>query len=48
MQFRAEPRNLFNRVQFVYPGLQQGAWIFGIVSSRFNNPRLLQFSLRLN
>jgi hypothetical protein len=48
LQFRAEAFNLFNRVQFGYPGLQQGASNFGIVSSQVNNPRLLQFSLRLN
>jgi len=48
MQFRAEAFNLFNRVQFGYPGLTQGASNFGIVSSQLNNPRLLQFSLRLN
>ncbi|MGB7353679.1 MAG: carboxypeptidase-like regulatory domain-containing protein [Acidobacteriaceae bacterium] len=48
MQFRAEAFNLFNRVQFGYPGLQQGSSNFGIVSSQLNNPRLLQFSLRLN
>lgn len=43
LQFRAEAFNLFNRVQFGYPGLQQGASNFGIVSSQLNNPRLLQF-----
>jgi hypothetical protein len=48
MQFRAEAFNLFNRVQFGYPGLQQAASNFGIVSSQLNNPRLLQFSLRVN
>jgi hypothetical protein len=48
LQFRAEAFNLFNRVQFGYPGTQQGASNFGIVSSQLNNPRLLQFSLRLN
>jgi hypothetical protein len=48
LQFRAEAFNLFNRVQFGYPGLQQGASNFGIVSSQLNNPRLLQFSLRMN
>ena len=48
MQFRAEAFNLFNRVQFGYPGLTQGGSNFGIVSSQLNNPRLLQFSLRLN
>lgn len=48
LQFRAEAFNLFNRVQFGYPGLQQGSSNFGIVSSQLNNPRLLQFSLRIN
>ncbi|MFC5861457.1 hypothetical protein ACFPT7_04070 [Acidicapsa dinghuensis] len=48
LQFRAESLNLFNRVQFGYPGLQQGSSNFGIVSSQLNNPRQLQFSLRLN
>lgn len=48
MQFRAEAFNLFNRVQFGYPGLQQGTSNFGIVCSRLNNPRLLHFWLRLN
>jgi hypothetical protein len=48
MQFRAEAFNLFNRVQFGYPGEQQGSSNFGIVSSQLNNPRLLQFSLRMN
>jgi hypothetical protein len=35
-------------VQFGYPGLQQGASNFWIVSSQLNNPQLLQFSLRVN
>lgn len=48
LQFRVEAFNLFNRVQFGYPGTQQGASNFGIVSSQLNDPRLLQFSLRLN
>jgi hypothetical protein len=48
VQFRAEAFNLFNRVQFGYPGLTQGESGFGIVSSQQNLPRLLQFSLRLN
>jgi len=47
-QFRAEAFNLFNRVQFGYPGLTQGTSNFGIVSSQYNLPRVLQFSLRLN
>ena len=46
LQFRAEAFNLFNRVQFGYPGLTQGTANFGVVSSQINNPRVLQFSLR--
>jgi hypothetical protein len=48
MQFRTEAFNLFNRVQFGYPGLTYGASNFGIVNTQLNNPRLLQFSMRLN
>lgn len=48
MQFRAEAFNLFNRVQFGYPGLTYGASNFGIVNMQLNNPRLLQFSMRFN
>ena len=48
MQFRVEALNLFNRAQFGYPGLQQGASNFGIVSSQLNKTRLLQFSRRMN
>jgi hypothetical protein len=48
MQFRAEAFNLFNRVQFGYPGLTYGASNFGIVNTQLNNPRLLQFSMRFN
>jgi hypothetical protein len=47
-QFRAEAFNLFNRVQFGYPGLSQGTSNFGIVGSQYNLPRVFQFSLRLN
>lgn len=47
IEFRAEVFNLFNRVQFGYPGETQGSGNFGVVSSQLNNPRLLQFSLRL-
>ena len=47
LQFRAEFFNLFNRVQFSYPGLAVGNPQFGIVSAQLNNPRLVQFALRL-
>lgn len=48
VQFRAEVFNLFNRVQFGYPGLTQGASNFGIVNSQYNLPRIFQFALRMN
>jgi len=40
--------NVFNRVQFGPPGNTFGASTFGLVSSQYNNPRLVQLSLRLN
>ncbi len=46
VQFRAEVFNLFNRVQFGYPGTALGNPQFGIVSGQYNNPRLVQFALR--
>jgi Carboxypeptidase regulatory-like domain/TonB dependent receptor len=48
VQFRAEAFNLFNRVQFGYPGLTQGTSNFGVVTTQLNLPRVLQFSLRAN
>ena len=48
LQFRAEFFNIFNRVQFGNPGNTLGAATFGLVSSQYNNPRLVQFSMRLN
>lgn len=47
LQFRTEVFNLFNRVQFSYPGTALGNPQFGIVSGQYNNPRLVQFALRL-
>jgi hypothetical protein len=47
-QFRAEAFNLFNRVQFGYPGLTQGTSNFGQITTQLNLPRVLQFSLRAN
>jgi hypothetical protein len=47
LQFRAEFFNLFNRVQFNFPGQTVGNPQFGIVGSQANNPRLVQFALRL-
>jgi hypothetical protein len=50
LEFRAETFNTFNRVQFGRPG--QGATTaanntFGVVSTQINDPRLIQFGLRL-
>ena len=48
MQFRAEVFNVFNRVQFGNPGLTFGSAAFGVVSSQINNPRLIQFGLKIS
>ena len=48
VQFRAEFFNIFNRVQFGYPNQQQGNSVFGQVTSQQNDPRLVQFALRVN
>jgi hypothetical protein len=45
--FEGEFINAFNRVQFGPPALQVGSSIFGVVSSTLNNPREVQFALRL-
>ncbi len=47
LQFRTEIFNLFNRVQFNSPGRTLGTAQFGIVSGQYNDPRLVQFALRL-
>ncbi len=47
LQFRAEFFNLFNRVQFGPPNTTLGNTSFGVVNSQINNPRLVQFALRL-
>jgi len=47
LQFRTEIFNLFNRVQFGYPGTALGVPQFGVVSGQYNDPRLIQFALRL-
>ena len=48
LQFRTEVFNLFNRVQFGYPGTALGNPQFGVVSGQYNTPRLVQLALRLN
>jgi hypothetical protein len=47
VQFRAEFFNIFNRVQFGFPGQSLGVSQFGVVSSQANQPRLVQFALRV-
>jgi len=47
LQFRTEIFNLFNRVQFAPPGTALGNAQFGVVSGQANQPRLVQFALRL-
>lgn len=46
IEFRSEFFNIFNRVQFDYPGQTQGSTSFGVVSVQQNLPRLVQFALR--
>lgn len=48
LQFRAEFFNIFNRVQFGYPGQSFGSSSFGVVTNQQNQPRLVQFALRLS
>lgn len=48
VQFRVETFNVFNRVQFGYPGLTQGVSNFGVINSQQNLPRIIQFALRIN
>jgi len=47
IEFRAEVFNVFNRVKFGSPGASVGTAQFGIVSLQDNQPRLVQFGLRL-
>ena len=48
LQFRAEFFNIFNRVQFAPPVGQQGSSNFGQILSQVDQPREIQFSLRIN
>ena len=48
LEFRAEFFNLFNHAQFALPGndVSTGS-TFGVITSTVNNPRLIQFALKL-
>jgi hypothetical protein len=47
LQFRTEFFNIFNRVQFQLPGPQLGTAQFGQVTATRNQPRQIQFALKL-
>src|SRR5713226_6586199 len=48
LDFRAEFFNLFNHAQFGLPGSDvDSATNFGVITSTVNNPRLIQFALKL-
>jgi hypothetical protein len=48
LSFEGEFLNAFNRIQFGSPGSQLGSTTFGVVTSQSNNPRQIQFALRLS
>jgi len=47
LEFRAEFFNVFNHPQFAAPNTSVGNANFGVVTSQYNLPRLIQFGLRL-
>ncbi len=47
MEFRAEFFNLFNHPQFFVPVADKAASNFGTITETVNNPRLVQFALKL-
>jgi len=47
-QFRAEVYNLLNNVQFATPNTSVSSTSFGRVTAQANNPRELQFGLKIN
>jgi hypothetical protein len=48
LRFTAEFYNAFNRPRFGAPGNQVGNPLFGLVTSQVNQPRAIQFGLRLD
>jgi hypothetical protein len=47
LQFRSEFFNIFNHPQYALPADFEGAPGFGQITSTVNNPRLIQFALKL-
>ncbi len=47
LDFRAEFFNLFNHAQFGLPGADINSATFGAISSTVNNPRVIQFALKV-
>jgi hypothetical protein len=47
LQFRAEFFNVWNHTQFGMPNATQGGGSFGQITSQANQPRLVQFALRI-
>jgi hypothetical protein len=48
LQFRSELFNLTNTPQFAPPGTALGAGTFGVVSAQNNQPRVIQFAMKLS
>jgi hypothetical protein len=48
LELRSEFFNIFNRKQFSPPNSQLGSPTFGQVTAQYNQPRLVQFALRLS
>jgi hypothetical protein len=47
VDFRAEFFNVFNHPQFFTPGADVSSFGFGAITQTVNNPRLVQFALKL-
>ena len=48
LRFTAELYNTFNHPRFAAPGNQVGSPLFGLVTAQVNQPRAIQFGLRLD
>jgi len=47
LQIRGELFNIFNRVEFSYPGLSYGTAQFGVISAQLGTPRQVQIAMKL-